>query len=216
MKRVIILRHGEEPNTKKYDETTIGLNNQGAVRTLLMPELVQKILGTDYECHTYTNTIKGQPTSRSYYTSQLLNNKISVYNKSSDINTLINNVKKSTNNNIIICWKHDKIPDIIDKLIGKQKINYKNVISDIQKNLNNYKLIGTKKINTNDLIQIKYCSDNFTENNKNVRTNFISNNDDLGYSLVWDININTKTYTVYPGYLVLHDNDNSFLIEQYV
>jgi hypothetical protein len=214
MKRVIILRHGEEPNTKSYDETTIGLNDQGAVRALMMPELVQKLLGTNYECHTYTHTIISQPTSRSYYTCQLLNNKVLVYNKSDDIDTLTDNIKKSENNTIIVCWEHKQIPNIIDNLIGKQQIDYNSVVSKIQLNLDKYNLIKTSYININDLAKIEYCADDFLKDNKKVRTNYIE--DDMEFSLVWDINMDTNTYTTYPGYVITNSDCCLFLVKQYV
>lgn len=234
MKRVIILRHGEEPKSKKYDQSTIGLNDQGAARTLLMPEIVEKILKADYECHTYTHNVKGTPTSRSYYTCQLLKNKVTVYDDSDEIDKLVNNIKKSANNNIVIVWKHKLIPDIINKLTAndkksnglkkiinklkkkEKKIDYDEIASNINKNLKNYDLLGTKKINVNELTQIKYCSDNVLQNNQKVRKEYIKNDDDIEYSLVWDINLESKTYKVYPGYLVLHENDNSYLVKQYV
>ena len=93
MKRIIILRHGEEPKQKrlKHIQSEIGLSLQGVVRASLMPELILNLLGRNesFELHTYTHTITGVPMSRSYYTAQRLfempemSNKV-LYDKSAE------------------------------------------------------------------------------------------------------------------------------------
>jgi hypothetical protein len=216
--RIIILRHGEEPDIKKYKdiESSLGLSNQGAVRALTMPELVNKLLNNEqYEFYTYTHLKNKEPTCRAFYTGQLLNNPKLKCDKSSDIKQLVADVVKSKFENIVICWEHSVIPDIINELIGI-KPDYDKEAEKISSKLDTV-FIETEKtiIKKLQLERIKYCAEDFTKENLNSRNDFIELKDDIEYSLIWDIDLEKKTYKVYPGYLI-DKKKNHFLVKKYI
>ena len=124
-KRIIILGHGEEPHPKQKKinkvQSRIGLNHQGAIRALMMPELLKTLLGeAKYELHTYTHNKNNIPTSRSFYTTQFAKNKILICDKSNQVDLLIKNVLNSKAQNIVICWEHTQIPLMLKQLIDQQ------------------------------------------------------------------------------------------------
>lgn len=203
-KRIILVRHGEEPKQKKigHIQTKIGLNNQGAIRSALMPEIVHSLIGDEsYELHTYTHILNNEPTSRSFHTSQLLKNQI-LYDKNDDIEQLVDNVKKSASSIIIVCWEHAHLPTIMARLIGVHS-NWDHISKKIYKKLDKkYKLKSKQKINLKDITTIKYCSDEFLKENTKVRDYYIEPEEDIGYALVWDITYDVKKYKVYPSYLI--------------
>lgn len=205
-KRIIIIRHGEEPKQKKIDhiQTIIGLNNQGVIRASLMPEVIHALIGDrPYELHTYTHILNNEPTSRSYYTAQLLTPEY-LYDKSDDVEHLVNNIKQSASNIIIVCWEHTKIPKIIDRLISV-KPDWDKTTKKIHGQLgkDTYEIKGEQKIDLKD-ITIKYCSDSIDilYENLHARDYYIKPKEDVGYSLIWDIDYDEKRYKVYPGYII--------------
>jgi hypothetical protein len=217
MKRIIILRHGEEPINKKINHISskIGLNSQGAVRALLMPEIINKLVDNDeYELHTYTHTFNDKPTSRSFFTTLLLQNKI-LYDKSSDIDQLVNNIKASKSNTIIICWEHLQIPIIIHKLIGISP-DYNKISKTIYNNLSkNIKMIEEQKITYGDINNVSVCSHDYLEQNMRYCGNNIKKKRNVKYSLVWDLNLNNNSYNVYPSYII-KKCDGYFIVSKYI
>jgi hypothetical protein len=219
-KRIILLRHSEEPKQKRIEkiQTRIGLNNQGVVRTSLMPELIHKLIGNKaYELHTYTHPFKDEPTSRSYYTSQLLQHQV-LYEKSDDIHHLVDNIKNSKANIIIIFWEHCEIPKVIHELIDI-KIDWDHTSKKIYKRLNKkYKLVEKKTVSLKDLKDIKYCADGFIKENIDTRDYYIKPNESIGYALVWDINYDKKEYKVYPNYLIkkCKNHNKRFKVFKYI
>src|SRR5438105_3207297 len=165
-KKVICLRHIEEPKNKKIAkiQAHIGMNNQGVVRTSLMPELVNSLTGGEiYELHTYTNPVNKIPTSRSYYTAQLLLHdqeiakKAVMYLKSDEIDKLVNNVLNSTSKIIIIIWEHVQMANIIKSLIGAD-IDYNKTAKEVYQNLS---LRSQSDVRLRDLSLITRCTDDF-------------------------------------------------------
>lgn len=206
MKRIIILRHCEEPKQKKiaHIASEIGMTNQGAVRTFMMPKLVHKLINDDaYQLHTYTHTVDNEPTSRSFYTCQFLDKtNIVLYHKSADFHELVENIKASKAKTIIVVWEHLQIPKIIKLLIGK-RINYEKTCKKI------WKRMPKKTSEKISLLNVTYCAESMIKKNKQVRDYYISFEDDLEYSLVWDIAFDEtgsmlikKSLSVYPGFLI--------------
>jgi hypothetical protein len=203
-KRILLVRHGEEQHQKRIEkiQTRIGLNNQGIVRTALMPELINKLIGNEpYELHTYTHLSKDEPTSRSYYTSQLLHHSV-LYDKSDDIHQLVHNIKNSQANNIIVCWEHCEMSRIMHELIDI-KPDYDHNAKKIFKQLDKkFKLKDITTIRLKDVKHLKYCSNEFLKQNTDTRDYYIKPDEDVSYALVWDINYDDKTYKVYPDYII--------------
>jgi hypothetical protein len=202
-KRIILLRHGEEPKQKKIDkiQTEIGLNEQGAIRASLMPEIIEKLIGKEpFELHTYTHTVDDKPTARSFYTAQLIEKKV-LYPKSSDIDQLIENIKKSEAKIIIVCWEHKEQINIMKKLIDVD-VDWNKIADKIYKKLGKkYTLKSKQTIELKD-ITMTYCSEHYIEHNTKVRDYIIKPKDDISYGLVWDIDFDNKSYKVYPNYLI--------------
>lgn len=206
MKRIIILRHGEKPDRHEYKdiESHLGLVNQGAVRAFLMPKLIKKLIGDEkYNFYTYTDSVSNIPTCRAFYTGQLLENRNDNFNKSSQTGELVNAISNDPSNTIIVCWEHDVIPDIIKQLIN-QDIDFKTVCKQVQKNKGEKRSEVT--VSLDQLDGIKYCSDDYLKENKKARNYVIDKNDDVAYSLVFDIN--GSNLNVYLGMLVVADGDN--------
>jgi hypothetical protein len=203
-KRIILCRHANEPKQKRIEhiQSKVGLNDQGAIRASLMPELINKLIGNaPYELHTYTHVYKNEPTSRAYYTSQLLANQV-LYPKSDDFEQLVENIKKSTANIIVVCWEHCLISKIINLLIGKHP-DWDHYTQKIGKQLGKkYKVKETQKIALKDISTIKYCADVFLKQNKGVRDYYIKPKQDVSYSLIWDVDYDKKEYTVFPDYII--------------
>jgi len=220
-KRVIVIRHGEECRKKKIEkiQTKIGLTNQGAVRTSLMPEIIHKLVGDEpYELHTYTHMEHNEPTSRAFYTTQLLETTPMLYEKSDDIKQLVENIKKSKAKNIIVFWEHNLVCHIMHQLIGL-KPDWEDTAKKIYKKLGKkYKLMDKVMVNLADLNEIKYCSDEFLKENMEVRDYYIKPSDDISYSLVWDIDYGNKSYKVFPNYIIkkVKDDENAFKVIKYL
>ena len=188
MKRILVFRHGEEPDDKKYKDihSKIGLSKQGGIRALMMPDILNSIFnGDNYEVHTYSN----DNLSRSFLTCQLFDN-IVLYDKSDDIDELVKGVKKSGSNNIIICWNHSYIPDIIHELIGVDKPDYDDIVKKIWFSLNNLEIKPLKEVYIDDssLIDIKLANKKYQRKNINVNDHLVHGIDELKYSIFWDLN----------------------------
>jgi hypothetical protein len=227
--RIILLRHGEEPNfdhdhkLKKHD-SEIGLTHQGAIRSHFLPTLVQKILGKKkYELHTYTHLKNDEPISRSYYTVQNLMlssqcKNVVLYNKSDNIYELVENVMSSSkvNKNIIICWEHSQIPVIISKLLDLEtKPNYNKCIKYANK-LPKKKIVEKNKISTSDIEYVQRCAKYIEKENDEIKGESVSVKGDMSYALVWDINMTKKEYCVYPGFTIKPKKKDTWLIKYYV
>ena len=152
---------------------------------------------------------KNEPTSRSYFTSQLLKNRNLSINKSDEVDQLVEDLKKETANNIICIWEHSVIPKIIHKLIGVSAPDYDHTVSNISKQLGKeIPLKSTQAINEDDIKNIQLCAKDFKKDNEKVNDHITTLKDDVAYSLVWDINFTKKSYTVYSGYLIESNKTN--------
>jgi hypothetical protein len=211
MKRIFILRHVEEPKQHKYAHisTEIGMTDQGAVRTSMMPELISRLVnGLPYQVHTYTHG--DPPVSRSFLTSQLLDADKVLYSKSHDIEELVNNVRTSQYTNIVIIWEHLVIPKIIHLLTGKE-VSYDKAVKKCYK-----KITIKKQRKTTSIVgvpKLTFCNEIFLEKNKEARDYYINFRDDVAYSLVWDIQ--GHSLQVYPGYLIKRHGEK-FKVFKYV
>ena len=218
-KRIILARHGEQSKQKRVEsiQSKIGLTDQGAVRASLMPELVNKLIGNEpYELHTYTHTYEDVPTSRAYYTSQLLANHV-LYPKDDDLEQLVDNIKKSTAKNIIVCWEHSLISKIINLLIG-QHPDWDHYAHKIGKQLGKkYKLKDTQNVILKK-IPIRYCADIFLKENLGSRKYYNKPKQDVSYSLVWDVDYDKKQYTVFPDYIIkkCKNSDKKLKVLKYI
>jgi len=219
-KRIILLRHCEQPHQKKIEkiQSHVGGTNQGMIRTYLRPELINKLIGNEtYELHTYTHTYKNEPTSRAYYTSQLLLHH-TLYEKSDDINELVENVKKSICKNIIICWEHEELCIIMNNLIGiKPTWSYvaKKMYNELGKK---FKVKDKVKIELKDVEHLKYCASDFIKQNTKTRDYYTKPDEEIEYALVWDIDYEKKEYKVYPDYMIkkCQKNKNKFKVLKYI
>lgn len=212
-KKVICLRHIEEPKNKKISkiQTHIGMNNQGVVRTSLMPELIKSLTGGEiYELHTYTHPFNKIPTSRSYYTAQLLLHdqevakKAILYLKSDEIDKLVNNVLNSTSRVIVIIWEHVQMTNIIKGLIGAD-INYNKTAKEVYQHL---ELKSQFDVRLRDLPLIKRCSDDFLARNLSVCGYYIEPEEDISYALTWTVYPDEKRYEVAPNYIIQRNKNH--------
>lgn len=222
MPRIIIVRHGEEPTSKsvKDIQSEIGLTLQGAVRAYLMPNLIKKLFGDKpFELHTYSHNKHGKPTSRSYYTSQLLHlsNNTVIYDKSDEIDELVKGINNSKADNIVVCWEHSKIPVIINGLINTQP-DYNECVQNIASKLNEKK-VSNYTVQTDQLNHIQRCDPTVQSQNETVKYNHIDIKKDLEYALVWDVEYKGKHkshYDVYPNYLITPNNDTKDEIKEWL
>jgi hypothetical protein len=217
----LIFRHCEEPKQKRITDiaSKIGMTDQGAVRTSIMPKLVSDLIGNEpYELHTYTHTINDEPTSRSYYTTQLLKPASRIlYDKSDDLKKLIANVQRSEAPIIVIVWEHLKIPEMIHHLLRTKKLpNYEKTTKQIWKKLGGkqYPLVQKyQKSLPTTADPIEYCSPEFTAENTDVRNYYIKAPDNIAYSIVWDLDLRTGVYKVHPGVLIKRVKDSPGLYQ---
>lgn len=226
VKKVFCLRHIEEPKNKKISkiQTHIGMNNQGVIRTSLIPELVQSLTQNNpYELHTYTHPAFKYPTSRSYYTAQLLlhDKNISknsvLYEKSDEIDKLVANVLNSKAEIVVIIWEHVQMTHIFRGLIGVD-VNYNDIANDTYLKLGKeFPLKEKKTINLKDLPLIKRSSDTFLGKNLEVCDYHIEPKDDISYGLTWIIDIHEKKYEVCPNYIIQKSKNhkNRFKVFKY-
>jgi len=202
MPKVILCRHAEEPQNPQFKsiQTAIGMSYQGAVRTYLLPQLIEKLFnGNEYEVHTYTNSKNNIPVSRSYYTVQLLKGTRKFYNTSNDIDKLINGIKKSKSNNILVCWKHSHFETIIKKLT-KININLKNIIKDLTKiNTNNQQ--NTLQISTSEILNITRCSPEYKTENELCKYDITKN--DIKFSPIFILDTDKNTLHVSASYTLI-------------
>lgn len=203
-KRVLLCRHGNECKQHKIEhiQTRIGLSDQGALRAFFMPEIIASLIGDEpYEVHTYTNPENGVPTSRSYYTAQLLDN-IILYDQSEDIKLLVENIKKSKAKNIIVIWSHYFIELIIEQLIGL-KPDWEKWAKKIYKQLDKkYTLLAEEKIELCDVKFIKYSASAYLRENRKAREYYDKPKNDISYAIMFDVDYNNKTYDIFPTYLI--------------
>lgn len=222
--RIILVRHGEEPTFHNHHDlkdkgSEIGLTQQGAVRAICLPKLIEKIIGKKkFQLHTYTHLDHNEPTSRSYYTVQnLISSKrcknLVLYNKSYDIYELTNNIKSASKiyKNIVICWEHKQIPIIVQNLL---KLNETPDYDTYVDKFNNKSNLKEKQIVKN-VDNIKLCAKFISSDNHKVKTENINDKDDMSYALVWDINFSSKKFKVYPGFTI-QPKSNSYLVKYFI
>lgn len=212
MKRIFIIRHGEKADSTESD---LGLTNQGVARAFLIPNLINSLIYTaDYSFYVYANIKDGQPTSRSYYTAQLVTNKNYTCDKKTDIDQLVQLVVNDPTPNIFICWEHSVIPTIIERLIGVT-VDYKALSKQLHKQLTSD--VMKIKIKTSDIDNLQYCASDYLADNLKTRDYVVDPKRDVGYSLVFDIDYNSRKLEVYPGIIIdTEDADTEFTAKFYL
>ncbi|AYV77785.1 MAG: hypothetical protein Edafosvirus1_116 [Edafosvirus sp.] len=208
MIKIVTVRHFEEESNKEYKDISshIGGTIQGAVRASLMPQLVHKLFGDEeYELHTYTNDVNNVPTSRSYYTVQLLKPaEKKLYSKSSNVDDLIKAVKETKYKNVLICWEHGEFPDIIKGLCGV-KTNYDDTVNDLKKKNKKNRIYPTKtfKVATKDVLNIVRSAPEYVVQNDATKMDLVD--DSFAYSPIWQFTLNVKSVSVFAGYSSTYD-----------
>lgn len=146
------MRHCEEPDIE--ENSMYGMTYQGAVRTLLAPEIAD-LLKVE-EIYTYLHTFEGDATSRSFLTCQNIEKPQFHYSKSSDIELLVQAIEQSMANIIMVVWEHTHFPQIIHKLTG-HLIDYNKELTKFMKQFPiNHKKSKKRKIHRKDLANIKF------------------------------------------------------------
>ena len=140
---------------------------------------------------TYTHTYNNEPTARSYYTAQLLN-PTKLFRKSEQIHDVVQHIKDSNYDLIIVVWEHLEIPKMIHGLIGIQP-DWEQHAKKVYKQLGKkYKQKNKHTLKVKNII-VKYCCNDLTKENEKVRGECSSPLKDVSFSLVWDINYNLKS-----------------------
>jgi hypothetical protein len=144
---IYVIRHGEKPDADESTEKYSGLTLQGGIRSFhyFSSDFIKNTFGDDsHDIYTYGNYKKGSPTARAYFTVKKLmsSNKkgdACVADEDTDYDKVVNSLKKSKNNNALICWEHNNIKDLImailgnDKKVGKNIPEYKDLIKKYKK-----------------------------------------------------------------------------------
>ncbi len=232
-KRIIFLRHGEQPTLKdtefdkdeikklEHEDSSIGLTLQGSIRAYMMPKLINKLFGkkAKYQIHTYTNCKDDEPVARAYYTTQLLRqdqrcSSVILYNKSENIYELVENLKNSKSKNIIVCWEHGRIPKILKQLLAlKEEPDYGKITKGFNKK--SYKL-STKKVTTDKLAIIQRCAPKLLNDNILTQDELITDEKELEYAPIWDVNLLKNKYSVYPGLTINKSAGNNWNVKFYL
>ncbi len=198
-KRVILIRHGEEIDSRKVQkiESSIGLNHQGAIRAELLPNLVKALFGPEgsVAIHVYRHMKNGEPTSRSYYTAQKYVVSFE-YELSTEIDKVVENICKSDRPNHLVIWEHHLIPHIIERLVGIE-VDYTSAVEKIQRMAK--KIEPTKiKVNVKDLT-VKYCASYREEENRKFRGYLTSKKRSWEFAVTWEIKCGEVS--VYPNFV---------------
>jgi len=233
-------RHGEKSDDTENKAT--GLTYQGGIRRHYMPQYVEKLLGkeafdkNDYDLYTYTANKNHEATSRSYYTlgdlCDIINKndkkKIHLIDESDDYDSFVKSIYDCKSNNAIICWEHNVINDLINKLLNINNApeyndlskKYKQILRDIlEKDASSAK---EKKIKDKDIkggdLQAKFAekaNDDLKKDRNTVRKAL----DDIEYGIVIKLKVvisNEKTITLstdadaaiaFPSFVVDMDAD---------
>lgn len=230
MGKIFLVRHGEQPildgqesdgSNLENEASELGLTLQGSVRTWCMPKLVNRLIGhkEKYQIHTYANYKNNSPVSRAYYTTQILRQKkrcqgIILYDKSQNIYELVENILNQSQyvDNIIVCWEHETIPKIIQRLIGlSQPPNYRTIVDTFEP-----VLISQDKIQLSDIKKIQRCSPDFQFQNKLHKYDITKGIHELAYAPVWKVNLTKKSYKVFPGFTIQPDKNKLWLVNWYI
>lgn len=208
MTRILLMRHCEEPNVK--DNAEMGMTDQGAVRTINMPILINQ-LKTDDEKMIIVYTAGHN--SRSYLTAQCLQHTIVSFKSSNDINKLVDTIKKDRADLAIVIWEHNYFPLIVFALT-ERLIDFKAELKTIKKakQLKPLREYTVSHIHP----EIVYCHDDFIKDNLAHRNDIIKRKHDFAYSIIFDFVVGENTVISYPGLVVKSRNNNRFLIQWYV
>jgi len=120
-KTVWIIRHGEKPDNPK-DHEYDGLTRQGGIRAFYLQEFIESELKlSNYATFTYTKAHSdGLARSRAYYTLQFLSpSEKHTYDTRDQISQLVTDIRQCNFPNMLICWEHVGIMELLTKLTGK-------------------------------------------------------------------------------------------------
>ena len=118
---------------------------------------------------------------------------------SSDIPVLVKNVRKSKCNNIVICWKHTEIGNIIKKLTNAKVPKYDDAVYELTRLVDKETSFPTTTIKTSDLNIIKRSSEHFTKENDLCKFNVVKHNKYHAFAILWDFILDGKELTAYAG-----------------
>ena len=115
---------------------------------------------------------------------------------------MVNNIQQSKATNIIVVWEHLKIPLIIQKLIDVEP-NYVKISRKIFANLGDkFKVKSKQRVDPQSVTGIKYCAPEFFKENEQVRHYYIGAKANIKCSLAWEIDLDRKSFKVYPTYII--------------
>lgn len=190
-----IIRHGEKPDVPKGStEKYSGLTAQGGARAMhyFSGNFIKDTFGGDsYDIYTYGNYKGKIPSARAYYTIKNLitANKTGdscVVDKDSDFDKIISALKKSKNNNVLICWEHNSIKKLIMAILGNDKKVEKKIpeYKDLIKKYKKIDLTAVKStVTTYQLGKIPETFNSITINGENIELGDVQERDthDAGF-----------------------------------